>query len=91
MQPWVAEVFPSSRKVEEKLTESKEEDERKTRAEGRAREEEKEINHKLQREPPNVALQRDLTGRGLAGGHTMQPAVLETPKVGPNSIVRVGS
>ena len=55
------------------------------------RKEEKEINHKLQRELPNVALQRGLTGRGLAGGHTMQPAVLGTPKVGPNSIVRVRS
>ena len=50
------EVFPSSRKAEEKLTESREEDERKTRAEGRMRVEEKEINHKLQRESPNVAL-----------------------------------
>ena len=33
----------------------------------------------------------DLTGRGLAEGHTKQPVVLGTPKVGPNSmLVRVG-
>ena len=53
---------------------------------------EEEINHKLQREPPNVTLQGGLMGHRLAGSHTMQPVVLGTPKVGPNSIfVRIGS
>ena len=38
---------------------------------------------------PNVAMQGDLTGRGLVGGHTMQPVVvLGTPN---SMLVRAGS
>ena len=57
IQPWVAEVFPLRRKAEERLVESREEEDRKTRAGGRVREEEKESNHNSQREPPNMASQ----------------------------------
>ena len=79
-------------KAEERLAEPKDEDERKTRAKGSVREEEKKFNHKSQREPPNVAVQGDLKRRGLAGGHTLQLVVMGTPKAGSISIlVRVGS
>ena len=39
-----------------------------------------------------MALQGLLMGRGMAGGHSLQPAIMGTPKVGPNStFVRAGS
>ena len=81
------EVFPLRIKAEERLAESKEEDERKPHTEGRMREEEKKFNHKFQREPPNVATQGDLTRSGLAGGHTLQLVIMGTPKVEPISIL----
>ena len=56
------------------------------------REEEKESSHNFLREPPNVASQGVLAGRGMAGGHALQLVVMGTPKVGPNyTFVRVGS